>query len=66
MAMSNSAAAVLWLQNNPGATQAEAAQKHGIKASTLSHALAKRATESYCPCCGQTMKVGAKPGRKSK
>lgn len=64
MAISKSSEAVMWLQQNPQASQNEAAEKFGIKASTLSHALAKRATGEMCPCCGQTMNKRAAPVKK--
>jgi predicted DNA-binding protein (UPF0251 family) len=56
MAISKSSEAVLWLQANPSATQAEAAERFGIDKTTLSRALTKRSKSEFCPCCGQTMK----------
>lgn len=67
MAISKSSEAVLWLQANPNATQAEAAERFGIDKTTLSRAITKRAESAMCPCCGQTMKTRKEQApRKSK
>jgi len=43
------AQALQWLDATPGATQAQAARRHGIKQPTISAALAARRKAGQCP-----------------
>lgn len=68
MAMSRSAQAVKWLNDNPDKSQSDAAREFDIDRSVVARAVKARGRkqENMCPCCGQTIRVGAKPGAAAK
>lgn len=53
--MNRTAQALQWLDSTPGATQAQAAARYGIKQPTISAALAARRKAGQCPSDQATM-----------
>jgi hypothetical protein len=66
MALSKSAQAAMWLSQDATRTQADAAKLFGVARSTIARAVSVRVEADACPCCGQTMREGAKRGPKPK
>lgn len=65
MALSKSAQAAMWLAADPRRTQADAAKLFQVARSTIARAVAVRVEMAVCPCCGQTVREGDKPGPKA-